>query len=769
MPIMPKRPRSGDSALHSINASSSENKSSKWSFGRLGRMGSGSNANGAGRSASSSCSPIQSKKSHAPLSASSVTATPDSQGHFTAIGQSHSSISSPTQPLVGYQIEDPSLSPFIHGQYQVPSVKGSNYLGEYADMQNGQANMMHTSSNGMHHEHYTTSSPNSMKVHHSLLQSTPAHPTDNIGSGFLQSLPHIHTHSYNPTVTPQQPLEAHSMYSEASSSPSQITVCESDPATPSVMASYSDFASNRSTSENQNDWMKYAQTQKLTSGVEGAQVFSTSARQTARPQRPVDGQMARLPLIDHDVLYDFIHDAQAPDPNSWAHATQTRHPTYASPMYNNTPPSSDSNATTSHESDRFYRNGGRQSSNSSQPSHVASTHTSYSSDSIAAEEELFTEKAAIAEMDRNAAHASSSQVERRQYSSIFQPQPLHALNEYEPLETLGTGTFGRVLLVRLRSGSRQDPKNYFALKVLNKMDVIRLKQVTHTNNERDILSKVHHPFIVNLYCTYQDEKNCYMLMEYVMGGEVFSHLRKARRFTVDVTRFYISTLVLALAHLHSEKILYRDLKPENLLLDRQGYIKIADFGFAKSLRKSGRTWTLCGTPEYLSPEVIQSQGQSFASDYWALGILMYEMLCGFPPFFDKTPFGTYEKILQANIVFPKHVDACSRDLIQALLTRDVTKRLGNLSGGANDVIRHPWFEGVDWHALLNKTIPAPIIPVQSHAGDSANFQKYDAFDITKMPALQQQRQSPVTNTRSTTKNRSIPSSQEFIQCQFPEF
>ncbi|PWN36134.1 camp-dependent protein kinase catalytic subunit [Meira miltonrushii] len=353
------------------------------------------------------------------------------------------------------------------------------------------------------------------------------------------------------------------------------------------------------------------------------------------------------------------------------------------------------------------------------------------------------------------------QGEQRQYSSIFQAQPLHSLSQYEPLETLGTGTFGRVLLVRLRSGSKSDPKNYYALKVLNKLDVIRLKQITHTNNERDILSKVHHPFIVDLHCTYQDEKNCYMLMEYVVGGEVFSHLRKARRFTVDVTRFYISCLILALAHLHSEKILYRDLKPENLLLDRQGYIKITDFGFAKSLHKTGRTWTLCGTPEYLSPEVIQSQGQSFASDYWALGILMYEMLCGFPPFYDKTPFGTYEKILQANIVFPKHVDACSRDLIQSFLKRDVTKRLGNLSGGVNDVIRHPWFEGVDWQALLAKRIPAPIIPVQSHAGDCANFQKYDAFDIAKMPALQQQQQN--------TKSRRTSSSEDYIQSQFRDF
>lgn len=325
-------------------------------------------------------------------------------------------------------------------------------------------------------------------------------------------------------------------------------------------------------------------------------------------------------------------------------------------------------------------------------------------------------------------------------SPVFQDMPLQALKNFETIDTLGTGTFGRVLLVRLRSRARTDPQAYFALKVLNKQDVIRLRQVAHTNNERYVLSRVYHPFVVNLFCTYQDSENCYMLMEYVVGGEIFSHLRRARRFTVDQTRFYIACLVLALAHLHAHKILYRDLKPENLLLDRHGYVKLTDFGFAKELGGQERTWTLCGTPEYLSPEVIQSQGQTFATDYWALGVLMYEMLCGFPPFYDSTPFATYEKILHAPLTFPKHVDPPSRHLITSLLTRDVSKRLGNLRGGASDVMSHPWFHGVDWSALLRKEIVAPIVPRQSFAGDTCNFEKYDTnLQSTAMPALNDER------------------------------
>ena len=312
-------------------------------------------------------------------------------------------------------------------------------------------------------------------------------------------------------------------------------------------------------------------------------------------------------------------------------------------------------------------------------------------------------------------------------------RPTYTLQDFEPLETLGTGTFGRVILVRLKGRDAADPSSYFALKVLSKAEVVRTKQVAHINSERKILNAVEHPFLVNLIDTFQDELNCYMLMEYVVGGEIFSYLRRAGRFSTDVARFYISTIVMAIEYLHEQNIIYRDLKPENLLLDAHGYPKIADFGFAKEV--TDRTWTLCGTPEYLAPEIIQSKGHGKAVDWWALGILLFEMLAGHPPFYDSQQFGVYEKILQGQIAFPPQVDPVSRDLIQSLLTADRSRRLGNLRGGAQDVKNHPWFAGVDWARLGTRSIPPPIIPIHTSAGSTSNFHKYEPADPASMPGL----------------------------------
>ncbi|KAG8714652.1 serine/threonine protein kinase, AGC, partial [Ceratobasidium sp. 395] len=255
---------------------------------------------------------------------------------------------------------------------------------------------------------------------------------------------------------------------------------------------------------------------------------------------------------------------------------------------------------------------------------------------------------------------------------------------------VGTGTFGRVLLVRLRPAENHPGAiQHFAMKVLRKSEVVRLKQVEHVNSERNILSRIRHPFIVDLYATFQDHLNVYMLLSYVPGGELFSHLRRAGRFSPDVTRFYLSTIVLALRHLHAYDIIYRDLKPENLLLDHRGYLRIADFGFAKIV--PDRTWTLCGTPEYLAPEIIQSTGHGKAVDWWACGILCYEMLVGYPPFFDDNPFGIYDKILRGKVYWPKELDRGSKELIQEFLQPDRSRRLGNLGGGVEDVLLHPWF------------------------------------------------------------------------------
>ena len=199
------------------------------------------------------------------------------------------------------------------------------------------------------------------------------------------------------------------------------------------------------------------------------------------------------------------------------------------------------------------------------------------------------------------------------------------LHDFEVMRTLGTGSFGRVHLVKVKSTGK-----YLAMKVLKKVEVVKHKQVEHTLNEKNILEAIYHPFLVNLYACFQDFGNLYVIMEYICGGELFSYLRKSQRFPNQVARFYAGEVLLAFEYMHSKDIIYRDLKPENLLIDKNGNIKITDFGFAKVVPDV--TWTLCGTPDYLAPEIIQSRGYGKAVDWYALGVLIFEMLAGYPPY-----------------------------------------------------------------------------------------------------------------------------------------
>ncbi|GAM18484.1 hypothetical protein SAMD00019534_016590 [Acytostelium subglobosum LB1] len=225
------------------------------------------------------------------------------------------------------------------------------------------------------------------------------------------------------------------------------------------------------------------------------------------------------------------------------------------------------------------------------------------------------------------------------------------------------------------------------------------------------------------YQSFQDEKKIYLLFEYVAGGEVFTHLRRSGKFNDNLAKFYAAEIVLALEHMHRHNIVYRDLKPENLLIDHQGHIKITDFGFAK--RVIDRTFTLCGTPEYLAPEIIQSTGHGKAVDWWALGILIFEMLAGYPPFYDDDTFKIYEKILKGRINFPTFFDLDAKDLIKRLLTADRTRRLGALKDGAQDVKNHKWFSSINWENLYNRTVPGPFVPQVQFQGDSSNFEMYE--------------------------------------------
>ncbi|KAH9874282.1 hypothetical protein IAQ61_004913 [Plenodomus lingam] len=298
--------------------------------------------------------------------------------------------------------------------------------------------------------------------------------------------------------------------------------------------------------------------------------------------------------------------------------------------------------------------------------------------------------------------------------------------DFELIKTLGTGTFARVWLVRLKDAKKGDEDKVFALKILRKVDVIRLKQVEHVRNERNVLAKVAgHPFITTMVASFQSLDSLYMVLDYCPGGEVFSYLRRARRFNEPTSQFYAAEIVLILEFLHErEGVAYRDLKPENILIDAEGHLKLVDFGFAKKV-ENRETYTLCGTPEYLAPEVIRNTGHGTAVDWWAFGILVYEFLVGQPPFWDQNPMKIYEQIVEGRLRFPSAMSPAARDLISGLCTVDTSKRLGNISGGASRVKAHEWFQSIDWEKLYNREVQGPIVPHLRGPADTRNFDEYE--------------------------------------------
>ncbi|KAF2646311.1 serine/threonine-protein kinase YPK2/YKR2 [Massarina eburnea CBS 473.64] len=298
--------------------------------------------------------------------------------------------------------------------------------------------------------------------------------------------------------------------------------------------------------------------------------------------------------------------------------------------------------------------------------------------------------------------------------------------DFELIKTLGTGTFARVWLVRVKNVNNGDENKVFALKILRKTDVIRLKQVEHVRNERNVLASVAgHPFITTMVASFQDYDSLYMLLDYCPGGEVFSYLRRARRFNEPTSQFYAAEIVLILEFLHEQQgVAYRDLKPENILIDAEGHLKLVDFGFAKKV-ENRETYTLCGTPEYLAPEVIRNTGHGTAVDWWAFGILVYEFLVGQPPFWDQNPMKIYEQIVEGKVRFPSAMSEDARSLISGLCTVDTSKRLGNIQGGAGTVKAHPWFRQIDWEALYYRKVGGPIVPHLRGPADTRNFDEYE--------------------------------------------
>lgn len=290
-----------------------------------------------------------------------------------------------------------------------------------------------------------------------------------------------------------------------------------------------------------------------------------------------------------------------------------------------------------------------------------------------------------------------------------------SLDQFEVIRTIGAGSFGRVALVKFLPANEP-----MVLKTLQKAEMIECGQVERVHAEKRILRLLQSPFIVGYRGSFQDATNLYLALEYVPGGELFKVMLDNDRLTTDQARFYAAEIAFALCDLHAINCTYRDLKPENVVVTRTGHIKLADFGCAKIINFYSRTYTLCGTPEYLAPEMVDRSGHSVASDWWQLGVLVYEMMAAYPPFVDQSPYHLYEKILLSKVEYPKFFDPLVVSFINSLLNKDPRARIN-----AKTVKLHPFFAGIDWEQVRNRELIPPFPPQVSHPFDSRNFQEYE--------------------------------------------
>jgi len=303
-------------------------------------------------------------------------------------------------------------------------------------------------------------------------------------------------------------------------------------------------------------------------------------------------------------------------------------------------------------------------------------------------------------------------------SSSTGPRKKISLSQYEIIKVIGKGSFGKVFLVREKSSG-----TILAMKVLKKDYIIQKNQVEHTKTERNVLGHVNHPYIVGMVKAFQTKDKLFFLLDYCAGGELFFQLGKVGRFEESRAKFYAAQITLAIEYIHGLDIIYRDLKPENVLLDEKGNVRLTDFGLSKEgvHDPSKGANSFCGTPEYIAPEVLNRKGHGRAVDWWSLGALLYEMITGLPPFYSRNREVMFEKIMKAELTFPHSMPEVTRDLLARLLVRDPAKRLGSGEKDATELKEHPFFNDVNWDALSKGTVPAPWVPTVAGSLDTSQF------------------------------------------------
>ncbi|XP_063630470.1 ribosomal protein S6 kinase alpha-4-like isoform X2 [Cydia splendana] len=334
---------------------------------------------------------------------------------------------------------------------------------------------------------------------------------------------------------------------------------------------------------------------------------------------------------------------------------------------------------------------------------------------------------------------------RKRYRVNLNGQSKVDISHFDLLKVLGTGAYGKVFLVKKRCGV--DEGKLYAMKVLKKASIVqKLKTAEHTRTERQVLEAVREcPFLVTLHYAFQTDSKLHLILDYVAGGELFTHLYQREHFYENEVRIYIAEIILALEQLHKLGIIYRDIKLENILLDAEGHIVLTDFGLSKEFcGGESRAYSFCGTIEYMAPEVVRSgsQGHDIAVDWWSVGVLTYELLTGASPFTVEGEKNTQQeitkRIVRCSYPVPTEVSPEVQDFIKKLLVKDPRRRLGGGDSDADELKRHPFFQNLDWDAVARREITAPFVPALEHAADTRNF----ADEFTRMPPTDSPAQAP---------------------------
>lgn len=308
------------------------------------------------------------------------------------------------------------------------------------------------------------------------------------------------------------------------------------------------------------------------------------------------------------------------------------------------------------------------------------------------------------------------------------------LENLQKLDILGEGTFGQVWLVK---DSKSESSPAYALKIQSKHELVKEGQATAAIREKKILDKLRHPFIARLVNSYQDDYFIYVLLDAYQGGELFSLLHESDNdlLAEDQAKFYSYAIADALVYMNQRRYVYRDLKPENVMIDDRGYPVLVDFGFAKHVPEL--TFTICGTPGYISPECLLQRGYDVSADHWAIGILIYEMITGANPFFinvNMNQMELFKRIIKDQYKPPVFVSEEAKDIVAQLLIKDAAQRLGSLARGPSEILDHPWFNEIDIEALRAREITSPWVPDVEDQFDLSYFNDWSGLqDKTTLP------------------------------------